>query len=108
MATVRLTLSGVVRDLDLASFRLSEADDLVRLTGWNNEEWIEHLNRDHPDALRFAWMIANKRAGEPLAEKFHEIDFDIRDFGVAVVEDEAPTVVEGAEGSEVPTGPPAE
>lgn len=108
MTTVRLSLGDAEHSLDLTSFRLSEADDLVRLTGWNNEEWIEHLNRDHPDAIRFAWMLANQRAGTPLAEKFHDIDFDIRDFDVALVEDQPVTVVDGAEGSDLPTGPPAE
>ena len=107
MATLKLTIADEVRDLDLAKFRLSEADDLMRLTGWSRPEWITALFDDHPDAIRFAWMIANRRNGTPLEGGFKDIDFDLADFTVDVVADDEPEAVEGAE-SEVPTGPPAE
>lgn len=108
MATLRLTVGDESRDLDLDTFLLSEADELKRLTGWTRNEWIETLFDDHPDAIRFAWLVANRRNGTPLPGAFKDIDFDLATFAVEVVgvEDEAP--VEGAEGSDLPTGPLAE
>ncbi len=105
---LRFTLNGEQRELAWSSFRLSEADELRRLTGWSRNEWIEALFDDHPDAIRFAWLIANRRAGTDLGVAFKDIDFDLGEFDIAVIEDEEPAPVEGAEGTDLPTGPPAE
>ena len=105
---LRFTLDGEQRELAWSSFRLSEADDLRRLTGWSRNEWIEALFDDHPDAIRFAWMIANARNGTPLSVPFRDIDFDLGEFDIQVIEEPDPVPVEGAEGSDLPTGPPAE
>jgi hypothetical protein len=108
MTMLRLTVAADARDLDLDSFLLSEADELKRLTGWSRQEWLTALFDDHPDAIRFAWMVANRRAGSPLPGAFKDIDFDLGSFQVDVVADEPEETVEGAEGESVPTGPPAE
>lgn len=99
-----ITVEGVARDLDLASFRLSEADELKRLTGWSRSEWITALFEDHPDAIRYAWMLASRRAGEPLDVKFSDIDFDLADLKVEINEPEVTEVADGDD-PDLPTSP---
>lgn len=103
MTVYKFTLGDVERELDMESFRLSEADELLRATGWDYAEWRTELRNMHPDAVRFAWLLANRRAGTPLEVPFREIDFDYKDFLTARVDDPVPQPVEGVEG-EGPTG----
>jgi hypothetical protein len=105
---LRFTLDGEVREIEWNSFRLSEADELRRFTGWSRNEWIDALFNDHPDAIRFAWWLGNKRNGTPIDGKLADIDFDLADFEVDAIEEPDEVPVDGAEGSDLPTGPPAE
>lgn len=103
-----ITVEGTSHGLDLQSFRLSEADELKRLTGWSRSEWITALFEDHPDAIRFAWMLANRRAGTPLEAKFSDIDFDLADLKVEINDTEPARDVDGVEGDpDLPTSPGA-
>lgn len=105
MTILRLTLDGVTHDLEFDSWRLSEADQLIKFTGWSRNEWIDALFNDHPDAIRFAWLIVNQRNGTPLDVAFKDIDFDLALFRVEIVRDDESEEV--AEGADLPTSPAA-
>lgn len=101
-----LTVSGETYELDLASFRLSDSDELMRFTGWSRQEWLNALFEDHPDAIRYTWWLVHKRADQPLQIAFKDIDFDLADLEVDLHDPDAEHYTDGAE-SEVPTGPSA-
>lgn len=76
---------------------LDEADMLLRSTGLTWRDWLTGIDAGKPDALRFVYWLARKRAGDPVEEKFSEITFwlhalsttvkDPGDFG----QDDAPS-----------------
>lgn len=104
---ITMTLDGVDRELDLGTLMISEAREMKRLIGYgSNEAFLNDLKALDPEAVAFAWWLANKRAGTPIEGKFSDLDFDLEALRArASVSDE-----DEAEGSEddtdtdVPTG----
>lgn len=70
-------------------------------------EWLVGVDNKEPDALRFMYWLARKRAGNPLECKFSEITFwmhaisvqvaDLGDFGEL---DDGPIVLDGPDPTE--------
>ncbi len=107
MPILRFTYDDDVRDLDVMSMLMSEAESCESLTGWTEDEWRTELTHNKVGAVRFAWWLAGKRAG--VAERYSDIDLDLRKLGVEVVpsEGEEPVGGDDEEGvaADLPTGP---
>ena len=101
-----MNVEGVERELDLGTMLISEARELKKFTGWTQDAWREQLGLSDPDAIAFAWWLANRRAGAPLAGAFTDVDFDLTALEVtAVVDVDAATGDEGDdENAEGPIG----
>lgn len=87
--TITLTLGQTERELALNSLLISEAREMKRLIGLSSmPAFVEALQADDPDAIAFAWWLANNRAGTPLGGKFADVDFDMESlrWGVTGVE----------------------
>ena len=107
MAILRFTHGDEVRDLDVMTMLMSEAEACETLTGWTEDEWRTELTHNRVGAVRFAWFLAGRRAGA--AERYSEIDLDLRKLGVEVIasEDEEPVGGDGTEegvAADLPTG----
>jgi len=63
--------------IDTGSMMLSEADDCERLTGWTVGEWDKALMDNRANAVRFAYWLGRKRAGNPVEGDFADIEFDL-------------------------------
>jgi len=63
--------------IDTGSMMLSEADDCERLTGWTVNEWDKALMDNRANAVRFAYWLGRKRAGNPVEGDFADIEFDL-------------------------------
>lgn len=61
--------------LDLDTLMTSEAVELRKLTGFGAFEWLDALSEDDAIALRYAFYLARKRAGEEI--KFADVDVNI-------------------------------
>lgn len=108
MPILRFTYDGSdVRDLDVMSMLMSEAEQCESLTGWTEDEWRAEMARNKAAAVRFAWWLAGRRAG--VAERYSEVDLDLRRLSVEVVPtgDEEPAGGGDEEGAAagLPTGP---
>ena len=108
MLTLRFTHESEVRDLDIATMRMSEAEQCESLTGWTEDEWRNELSRNRVQAVRFARWLAGRRAG--VAERFSEVDLDLRALSVELLRspDEEPVGGDDTEegvAADLPTGP---
>lgn len=105
---ITMSLDGDDRDLDLGSLLISEAREMKRLIGYGSAETFrEELGNLDPDAVAFAWWLANKRAGTPLPGKFADLDFDLealRARATLTDVDAAPDDAEDDTDTDVPTG----
>lgn len=82
---ITLHLDGVVRDLALDSLLISEAREMKRLIGVSSmPAFVSALQESDPDAVAYAWWLANNRAGTPLGGKFTDVDFDMEGLLVSV------------------------
>ena len=50
--------------LDLGVLTIDEGIELQKLTGLGPRQWVDALTEDDPRAVRFAFYLARKRAGE--------------------------------------------
>lgn len=102
MLLLKFTVDGERYELDLTQFLTSDADALLKATGWRKQEWIQELLTEHPDAIRFAYWLARKRSDRPLEMSFRDIDFDmgLLDWDAETDDADATEVVEPG-----PTGP---
>lgn len=103
---ITLTLDGQSRDLDLSSLLISEAREMKRLIGVSSmADFITGLQQSDPDSIAFAWWLACARAGQPLAGKFTDLDFDIEGLRVSVpLDEEQDTAAEEDADPDLPTG----
>jgi len=53
MAILRFTHDDEVRDLDVTTFLMSEAESCESLTGWTEDEWRDGLTRNKVQAVAF-------------------------------------------------------
>lgn len=95
--------------LDLGILMIPEALELKRYTGLGPRQWIDALGEDDPLAVRFAFYIARKRAGED-AIAFGDVDVNLFDMSLTQIPDEAEAVnpdlgVTEDNADVVPTGP---
>lgn len=109
MAILRFTHDDEVRDLDVTTFLMSEAESCESLTGWTEDEWRDALTHNKVGAVRFAWWLAGKRAG--VEERYSSVDLDLRRLRVEAVltdEEQAAQVADEdreAADADLPTGP---
>ena len=108
MAILRFTYDDEVRDLDVMSMLMSEAESCESLTGWTEDEWRDALTKNRVQAVRFAWWLAGRRSGAE--ERYSSVDLDLRRLGVEAVlsDDEQAEVggdVEEGVAADLPTGP---
>lgn len=107
MALLRFTHGDEVRDLDVMTFLMSEAESCESLTGWTEDEWRDALTKNKVGAVRFAWWLAGKRAG--VEERYSSVDLDLRRLRVEAVlsDDERAEAADAEEGvdADLPTGP---
>jgi hypothetical protein len=54
---------------------LDEADSLLKWTGMTWNDWVGAVDKREPDALRFLYWLARKRADRPIDGKFSSINF---------------------------------
>lgn len=78
---------------------LDEADALMQWTGLAWGKWLAAAQRNDPDALRFLYWLARKRAGKPIEGKFSEINFWLHALTVDLVDrgdfgDDEPETIE--------------
>lgn len=96
-------------DLDLGRLMLDEGIELRRLTGYGPRQWIDQLGEDDPLAVRFAFYLARKRAGDDIP--FGEINVNLFELSITMKgEDDQDQVTPDAGVTEdnadvVPTGP---
>ena len=108
MAILRFTHGDEVRDLDVMTFLMSEAESCESLTGWTEDEWRDALTKNRVQAVRFAWWLAGKRAG--VEERYSSVDLDLRRLRVEAVltdEEQAAQVADEdreAADADLPTG----
>lgn len=91
--------------LDLDTFMTSEAVELRKLTGYGAFEWLDALSDDDAIALRYAFYLARKRAGEDV--KFADVDIDIFTRKLILVSEDgepAPDGIPDEVADVVPTG----
>ena len=108
MPVIRFTYGDEVRDLDIMSMLMSEAEQCESLTGWSVNEWHSELARNRVAAVRFAWWLAGRRAG--VTERYSDVDLDLRRLGLEVIASEGEEPVGGGDTEEgvaadLPTGP---
>ena len=95
--------------LDLGSMLLSEAEECETLTGWTTPQWVDALLDSRARAIKFAYYLARRRAGEPL--DYASIDLNLNDitWGDGGDDDdgevEAPPELGVTGDGEGPTGP---
>lgn len=59
---------------------------MQRCTGIPHTQWIKLISEDDPLALKFAFYLARKRAGEDV--KYSEVEFDLRKMSaISLAED---------------------
>ena len=101
-----MRLDGVERIYDASDMTLGESFELKKLTGLTVPTFNAGFSQQDPECWRFAWYIANKRAGEPLEGRYSDIDFKWADLEFEpeyeAVEDEP---VEAAGEDDLPTSP---
>ena len=108
MALLRFEYDGEVRDFDVTTFLMSEAESCESLTGWTEDEWRTGLGGNRVQAIRFAWWLAGKRAG--VEERYSSVDLDLRRLRVEAVltdEEQAAQVADEdreAADADLPTG----
>lgn len=92
--------------LDLDTFMTSEGIELRKLTGFGAFEWLDALAEDDPMALRYAFYLARKRAGEEVLWADVDVDMFTRDLRTEDTGDEqAPDSIPDEVADVVPTGP---
>ena len=107
MFVLKFTVNDVRHELDMEKFMVSEADALLKFTGWKKAEWVTQLLEDHPDGIRFAYWLVAKRAGTPVEGPFRDIDFDLGTLDVDFETDAQPEAADDAAGegdAVTPTG----
>ena len=93
--------------LDLDVFMTKEAAELRKLTGFGAFEWLDALGDDDAVALRYAFYLARKRAGEDVAWADVDVDIFSRSL-LRLGEDgtvETPDLIPDEVADVVPTGP---
>ena len=104
---ITMTLDDVERDLDLGSLLISEAREMKRCIGYGSTEtFLSELKALDPDAVAFAWWLANRRAGTPIAGKFADLDFDLEALRAraSIAGEDAEESTEDDTDTGVPTG----
>jgi hypothetical protein len=66
---------------------LDEADALLKWTGLTWQSWLAAVDSNEPDALRFLYWLARKRAGNPVTEKFSDITFWLHSLTREIVDE---------------------
>ena len=82
---------------------LDEADALMRWTGMTWGKWLTAaVAEKEPDALRFFYWLARKRAGRPIEGNFsditfwlHALTFDVVDLGDMADDEDADLTLTG-------------
>ena len=100
---MNLTLDGRTVAYDEDALTLMESFDLKRLTGLTAPELAAGFRQQDPECWRFAWYVANQRAGEDVGP-YRDIDFRWADLGAELVLPEPVEVAPEEEGA-VPTSP---
>jgi hypothetical protein len=95
--------------LDLGTLMIPEAMELKRFTGYGPRAWVDALAEDDPLAVRFAFYLARKRAGEDELQ-FADVDVNLFGMSLTLLPDDDATVSPDAGVTEdnaelVPTGP---
>jgi hypothetical protein len=98
--------------LDLGTLMIPEALELKRFTGLGPQQWVDALAEDDPLAVRFAFYLARKRAGEEDVV-FGEVDANLFSLSITLVPDDDQVVNPDAGVTEenadlLPTSPPGE
>jgi len=100
---ISITIGEDTRELDLDSLLISEAKECQRLTGMKFHEWEQEFIAGDATAIAYAWWLACKRAGEPVAGPFADLDFDL---GQTVMRRVEPDAQPEEADADLPTGPP--
>lgn len=97
--------------MDFGRLMLTEGIELQRLAGFGPRQWIDALAEDDPRAVRFAFYLARKRAGEDV--QYADIDVNLFEMSITEIPDPDAAVAPDAGVSDelaavVPTGLPTE
>lgn len=82
--------------LDLGLLTIDEGIELQKLTGLGPRQWVDALAEDDPRAVRFAFYLARKRAGEDI--KFGDVTVNLFGMELTIV----PEDDQGLQPSDVP------
>lgn len=77
-------------ELDLGRLMMAEGIELQKLTGLGHWEWVQDLLEDRPIALKFAFYLARKRAGEDVA--YADIEFNLFEVKILEIKDDSDAV----------------
>lgn len=84
---IKLTVEGIVYEVDDGRMLIAEARELKKLTGLSVPKFWEGVNEVDADAVAGLVFLAKRRAGETL--RFSDLDsLDIADVRLEPVEDE--------------------
>lgn len=103
--------SGIADDggpwtLDLGLLTIDEGIELQKLTGLGPRQWVDALTEDDPLAVRFAFYLARKRAGEQV--KFADVVVNLFGMELSIIpegDQGQPSDVPEEIAEVVPTGP---